>query len=99
MRVLCPGVSRVQRTECRTQAYMRSAYVALACERYRLKDENGEWPAKLDDLVKAKLLDKVPTDPIDNQPLPVYGPRGRTGTRPVLLVTFARTVRCGCTCV
>ena len=48
---------------------MRSAVAALACERYRLKHPRHEWPATLDDLVKAKLLDAPPLDPMDNQPL------------------------------
>jgi len=43
--------------------------VAVASERYRQQDKDGQWPEKLDDLVKAKLLDKVPLDPLDNQPL------------------------------
>jgi hypothetical protein len=34
-----------------------------------MKHEDKRWPATLEDLVKARLLSAVPTDPIDNQPL------------------------------
>jgi hypothetical protein len=49
--------------------YLRSMVVALACERYRIQHEGKRWPDTLDDLVKAKLLSGIPTDPIDTQPL------------------------------
>ena len=68
-RLLLPATDKVETSERRLQIYLRSMIVALACERYRLKDEHKRWPAALDDLVKAKLLTSVPTDPIDNQPL------------------------------
>jgi hypothetical protein len=55
--------------ECRSQVNLRAAHVALACERYRLKDKNKDWPASLDVLVKEKLLDAIPADPFDNQPM------------------------------
>ena len=48
---------------------MRCMVVALACERYRLNHSEKTWPASLEELVKAKLLDAVPVDPMDNQPL------------------------------
>ena len=40
---------------------------ALACERYRQRHK--DWPASLDVLVKAKLLDADPLDPMDGRPL------------------------------
>jgi len=49
------------------QVWLRSAYVALACERYRLRHQ--EWPTTLDVLVKEKLLAAVPLDPMDGQPM------------------------------
>jgi len=51
----------------RSQALLRAAEAALACERYRL--ERRSWPDSLDALVKAGLLDLVPADPFDGQPL------------------------------
>jgi hypothetical protein len=53
--------------EIRHQALLRSAIVAIACERYRMKHQ--EWPKALQVLVDAKFLDALPTDPIDGQPL------------------------------
>ncbi len=64
-----PATEKVEKADRRVHIYLRSMIAALACERYRMKDEHKRWPATLDDLVKAKLLDAVPTDPIDNQPL------------------------------
>ena len=49
------------------EARVRSALVAVACERYRLTKK--EWPAALETLAKEKLLDSIPADPFDNQPL------------------------------
>jgi hypothetical protein len=69
IRLLVPAMQKVEMADRRVQIYMRSMNVAIACERYRLQDEQKRWPATLDDLVKAKLLNAVPTDPIDNQPL------------------------------
>jgi hypothetical protein len=67
IRILAPALANCHRAECRSQAWLRSAMVAMACERYRQKHER--WPATLDLLVKEKLLDAVPLDPIHGQPL------------------------------
>lgn len=64
---LCPSMVVVHDAECRSQAGLRTAVAALACERYRLKE--GRWPATLDDLVRAGLIHAVPVDPIDGAPL------------------------------
>ena len=69
IRMLVPAMQKVEMADRRVQIYLRTMVVALACERYRLKDEQKRWPESLDDLVKAKLLDAVAADPIDNQPL------------------------------
>jgi hypothetical protein len=71
IKLLAPALSRVSTAECRNQAMLRSAMVALACERYRLKhkDKDNAWPAALDVLVKEKLLAAIPADPMDNQPI------------------------------
>jgi type II secretory pathway pseudopilin PulG len=50
-----------------SQAKLRTAFVALACERYRLQQKR--WPTSLDVLVADKLLAKLPVDPVDGQPL------------------------------
>jgi hypothetical protein len=62
-----PGLVRIHHSECQGQANLRAALAALACERYRLR--HGRWPQMLDQLVKEKLLDEVPLDPMDGQPL------------------------------
>lgn len=51
----------------RGHAWLGAAEAGLACERYRLM--HHQWPQSLAELVKAKLLDAVPTDPFDGQPL------------------------------
>jgi hypothetical protein len=43
------------------------AIAALSVERFRLL--NKRWPDSLEEVVAAKLLDKVPEDPFDGQPL------------------------------
>src|SRR6185503_14917078 len=65
---LVPKMTTVSAAEARSQALLRCAAVALACERYR-QSNKGAWPETLDALVKAKLLDAVPRDPFDGQPL------------------------------
>jgi hypothetical protein len=50
-----------------SQTFLRMAMVAVAAERHRLK--SGIWPAALGDLVAAGVLDRVPLDPFDGQPL------------------------------
>jgi hypothetical protein len=47
-------------------ALLRSLRVALAAERYRLRQ--GKWPDRLQDLVPG-LLEEVPMDPFDGKPL------------------------------
>ena len=65
--LLAPALAKCHQAEIRGQAALRTAMVALACERYRQKHER--WPESLETLVKMKLLTTVPTDPIDGQPL------------------------------
>jgi hypothetical protein len=67
VRLLAPALAKVSQAYRRAQANMRSALAVLAIERYRL--EHGAWPDSLADVVKAGLLDAVPLDPIDGQPL------------------------------
>lgn len=67
VRLLVPAVSKVAEAYARTRAYLHGTAIAVAAERYRL--QHKQWPASLDDLVAAKLLSKVPTDPYDGQPM------------------------------
>jgi hypothetical protein len=67
VRLVMPAVTKVSEANRRSQANLRSAMVALAVERYRL--EHDRWPDTLADVVKAGLLDAVPLDPINGQPL------------------------------
>jgi hypothetical protein len=60
-----PG-SNVQKLFQRREALLRSALVAVAAERYRLK--NGRWPLEPKDLA-AFLVGAAPTDPYDGSPL------------------------------
>jgi hypothetical protein len=65
--MLRPGFQKVYEADCRSQATLRSMQAALACERYRLKFK--DWPQTLEELVKERLLDAVPLDPIDGRAL------------------------------
>lgn len=56
------GMARSHR---RSQTHLRTLMVALACERFRLRHK--AWPASLELLVEAKLLDAVPLDPNDGK--------------------------------
>jgi hypothetical protein len=58
---------KVHQADCRSQGMLRATMVALACERYRLRYK--DWPGSLELLVKEKLLDAIPNDPMDNQPI------------------------------
>lgn len=65
--LMAPNLSHVYQAECRSQAHLRAAAAAIACERYRLA--HGSWPDSFDVLVEKKLLDAAPIDPIDGKPL------------------------------
>jgi hypothetical protein len=67
IRLAAPALAKVYNAECRSHGNLRTASVAVACERYRLA--NKAWPKTLDDLVKAKLIKEIPLDPIDGKPL------------------------------
>jgi hypothetical protein len=49
------------------QAHVRSALVAVAAERFRLKHDR--WPQALEALVEDRLLNAVPSDPYDGRPM------------------------------
>ncbi len=67
VKLLVPGVMKVSETWQRSQVYLRSAYTAIAAERYRLKKQ--KWPASLQELVNEGLLKEIPKDPYDGQTL------------------------------
>ena len=62
-----PSPRKMSRTYVVSHAMMRCAIAGIACERYRLVHK--QWPASLDALVQAKLLDAAPEDPFDAKPL------------------------------
>jgi hypothetical protein len=64
--LVMPAVIKVNEANCRGQAYLRCAVVAVAAERYRR--EHKGWPASIEELV-PHYLKAVPTDPYDGQPL------------------------------
>jgi hypothetical protein len=66
-RLLLPAVDRVGEAEYRHHATVRCSMAALAAERYRLRHQR--WPASFQALVDDGLLDAVPLDPFDGQPL------------------------------
>ncbi len=66
-RVFFPAIDKMVDATLRSQALVGCAIVGLACERYRL--QHKDWPASLDVLVQAKLLDAAPLDPFDGKPL------------------------------
>ncbi|MFL5329282.1 MAG: hypothetical protein ACJ8C4_10240 [Gemmataceae bacterium] len=61
------NVPIVMRVSARRNAFVSAMIAALAAERYRIKF--NKWPETLDDLVKNKLLAKIPLDPFDGKPL------------------------------
>lgn len=67
VRLFAPAVSNVSEANRRTQAHVRATILALAAERYRLKQQR--WPESLDDLVKEKLIEAIPADPYAGAPL------------------------------
>lgn len=51
----------------RSQANLDCSITAVAVERFR--QATGKWPTTLNDVVTARLLSKIPTDPFDGKPL------------------------------
>jgi hypothetical protein len=65
-RVLVPFAPAAAEEQC-SQARLRCAAVAVAAERFRLR--NGQWPAGLAELQRRGYLKEVPLDPYDTAPL------------------------------
>jgi len=66
LHVIVPTFSTITSIDTRNIAQLRTAWVALAIERYRLAA--GKLPEALAELVPA-YLDAVPTDPFDGKEL------------------------------
>src|SRR5205823_5299082 len=66
IRQLGSALSKIAEANVRSHAWLRTAVVTVAAERFRLK--NGRWPATLTELAPAWIAE-VPTDPYDGQPL------------------------------
>jgi hypothetical protein len=66
-RLLFPNVIKVADAEQRICTNLGCAVAALAVERFRLS--RGRWPASLNQVVEAGLLDKVPIDLFDGNAL------------------------------
>jgi hypothetical protein len=63
---LCANTSRICLADVRVKAAMRTAYTALAMERFNLA--TGRWPDRVQDLV-PQYLAEPPLDPFDGAPL------------------------------
>jgi hypothetical protein len=62
-----PAQAKIFEAFVRVQAWLRTAAVGVAVERYRLA--NGRWPETLADVVKARLIEQIPTDPYNGEPV------------------------------
>jgi hypothetical protein len=66
-RLLTPALTKIGEAYLRSKARLECAIAAIGVERYRLQFK--KWPDSLDQVVAAKLLDKVPTDVYDGKAL------------------------------
>ncbi len=64
---ITPGFAFASEAYRRAQANLRCAIVGVAAERYRIR--HGQWPLTVAELVADGLLESVPRDPYDGQPL------------------------------
>jgi hypothetical protein len=67
VRDLVDNTALLAKGTVRTGIQLECALAAVAAERYR--HQHGRWPGALDELVSAKLLDKVPIDPYSGNDL------------------------------
>jgi hypothetical protein len=68
VKMLAPAVEKISQSDLRIQAVLACAAAGIAVERFRLAHE-GKWPATLEAVVADKLLDAVPLDVFDGEPL------------------------------
>jgi hypothetical protein len=62
-----PAHEKVFQAFARTQAMLRTATVGVAVERYRLS--KGRWPENLAEVGQAALIQEIPTDPYNGEPV------------------------------
>jgi hypothetical protein len=67
IRELMPRLTNFSKAHRRNQANLRCALCAVAAERYRVR--RGAWPASLKELADQGLIESVPIDPFDGQPI------------------------------
>jgi competence protein ComGC len=65
--LMMPASGKVAEASQRSQAMLRTAVVAVAAERYRLKHD--QWPAGMKELIHEGLIKEEYTDPYDGKPL------------------------------
>ncbi len=65
--LLMPATERISEIYYRARMGHEATLTILALKRWRL--EKGQYPAALDDLVKAGLLKELPIDPFSDKPL------------------------------
>ena len=61
------GRHKVRDSYRRCQAILQCAIIAVAVERFRVK--NGFWPNALNEVIQEDFLKEIATDPYDGQPL------------------------------
>jgi hypothetical protein len=66
-KMLMPALVNLVERDLTTRARLDCATAAIAVERFRLA--RGSWPNSLEEVVAAKLLDRVPVDVFDGKPL------------------------------
>jgi hypothetical protein len=65
--IVAPRMAMVPETDVRSSVNLELAVAGIGVERYRQKF--ARWPETLDEVVQAKLLDRVPVDPFDRKPV------------------------------
>jgi hypothetical protein len=66
-KMFVPAIVRLGESSSRSKAWLECAIAGIGAERFRLA--NGRWPESLDEVLAAKLIDKLPIDHFDGKPL------------------------------
>jgi hypothetical protein len=64
---LAPALEKIADAAVRTRIWLECAAAGIAVERFRLREKR--WPDSLEEVVAAKLLDKVPMDHFSGKPV------------------------------
>jgi hypothetical protein len=64
-RLFCTALAKVAERTVRAHVLLECAVTGLGVERFRM--QKGRWPESLDEVVAAKLLEKVPIDPFNGK--------------------------------